>query len=192
MSALRTLAVAAALLTAVALPGLAAEPDNSGAGARPGWGYGMMGGYGAMWGPGGGFFYGRGNFGMGPWMMGGMWGFTDEDAAVNFVDGRLAFLKAELKITERQMPEWTTFAEAMRANAKAINERVRTLRGGNWATKPLPERLAEQEKVLTARLEAFRHTSAAVKPLYAVLDDAQKKIADVILLGPMGGFHGQF
>jgi exonuclease VII small subunit len=51
----------------------------------------------------------------------------------------------------------------------------------------LPERLDQQEKVLTARLEAFKRASVAVKPLYAALDDSQKRVADLILLGPMGG-----
>lgn len=200
MTGLRTLTVAAVLLLAAGSASFAADTSNTAptSGRGPGWGYGMMGGYGygPMMGYGrgaGGYGYGRGYFGMGPWMMGGMWGASgyDEDSAVGFVDGRLAFLKAELKITDKQMPEWNAFADAVRANAKTINARVRPFYRTDWAAKPLPERLDDQEKVLAARLEAFKRTSAAVKPLYTALDDAQKKIADVILLGPMGGgFRG--
>jgi hypothetical protein len=201
MVVLRTFAAAAALLVLAALPGFAAETTTSPPANGSGWGYGMMGGYGygpmsgyGRGGPGNGYgpMSGYGGFGMGPWMMGGMWGGWGygEDSAVEFVNGRLAFLKAELKITDTQMPEWNAFAEAVRSNAKDINARVRPLFASNWASKPLPERLDEQENLLAARLEAFKRTSAAVKPLYASLDDAQKKIADVILLGPMGGFHG--
>lgn len=195
---------AAVLLLLMGAASFAADTDNASPAPGPGWGYGMMGGYGygSMMGYGrgtGGIGYGHGYgfYGMGPWMMGGMWGAwgDDEDSAVEFVDGRLAFLKAELKIADRQMPEWNAFAAAVRANAKTINAHVRPFYAGNWAAKPLPERLDDQEKVLAARLEAFKRTGAAVKPLYAALDDPQKKVADVILLGPMGpmgGFHGGF
>jgi len=199
MTGLRALAAAVALLFLAGSPGFAADTDRGppGPASGPGWGYGMIGGYGygpmAGYGRGaGGGGYGRGGFGMGPWMMGGMWGYDEEDSAVNFVDGRLAFLKAELKITDQQMPEWNAFAAAVRTNAKTINTRVRPFYAGDWAAKPLPERLDEQAQLLAARLEAFKRTSAAVKPLYAALDDAQKKIADVILLGPMGGGRGPF
>ena len=198
----RALTAAAALLLAAGSSSLAADTNTAspGPGTGPGWGYGMMNGdgNGPMMGygrGGGGFGYGRGFGGMGPWLMGGMWGPSgyDEDSAVDFVDGRLAFIKAELKISDNQTTEWNAFADAVRANAKTINARVRPFYSSDWAAKPLPQRLDDQEKVLTARLEAFKRTSAAVKPLYASLDDAQKKIADVILLGPMsGGFHGGF
>lgn len=202
MTGWRTLTAAAALLVAAGSASLAADTTtvSPGPGSGSGWGYGMMGGYGngPMMGYGrgaGGAGYGRGLGGMGPWMMGGMWGASgyDEDSAVEFVDGRLAFIKAELKITNNQTAEWNAFADAVRANAKTINARIRPFYSSDWATKPLPQRLDDQEKVLEARLEAFKRTSAAVKPLYVSLDDAQKKVADVILLGPMGGgFHGGF
>lgn len=194
MTGWRTLAAATALLIAAGSASFAADTNNAAPAPGPGsgWGYGMMGGYGPMMGYGrgaGGYGYGGGYFGMGPWMMGGMWGYGDEDTAVAFVDGRLAFLKAELKITDKQMPEWNAFAETVRTNAKDINARVRPLFASDWAAKPLPARLGEQEKLLAARLEAFKRMSASVTPLYASLDEAQKKTADVILLGPMGGFH---
>ena len=198
----RTFTVAAALLLLAGSTSFAANTDNAAPGPGPGCGYGMMGcyGYGPMMGYGGGAGgvgsgYGHGTYGMGPWMMGGMWGAwnDDEDSAVEFVDGRLAFIRAELKVTDTQTSEWNAFADAVRTNAKTINAHVRPFYRSSWAAKPLPERLDDQEKVLAARLEAFKRTSAAVKPLYAALDDAQKKVADVILLGPMGGgFRGGF
>jgi hypothetical protein len=38
------------------------------------------------------------------------------------IEGRLAFLKTELKITEAQTPQWTAYAEALRANAKRMGQ----------------------------------------------------------------------
>ena len=36
------------------------------------------------------------------------------------IDGRLAFLKTELKITDAQLPLWNAFAQAMRDNVSAM------------------------------------------------------------------------
>src|SRR6516164_758614 len=36
------------------------------------------------------------------------------------VEGRLAFLKTELKITDAQLPLWNAVADAIRANAKSM------------------------------------------------------------------------
>jgi hypothetical protein len=44
--------------------------------------------------------------------MGGM-------AMIDHVEGRIAFLRTELKITDAQNAAWNTLADALRANAKA-------------------------------------------------------------------------
>jgi len=56
--------------------------------------------------------------------MGGMMA-----AMTEHVEGRLAFLKTELKITDAQLPLWNAFAEAARGNAKAIEGGRSALRG---------------------------------------------------------------
>jgi hypothetical protein len=38
------------------------------------------------------------------------------------IEGRLAFLKTELKITDAQAPQWNAYADALRANAKRMHE----------------------------------------------------------------------
>ncbi len=38
------------------------------------------------------------------------------------IEGRLAFLKTELKITDAQAPQWNAYADALRANAKQMGE----------------------------------------------------------------------
>ena len=54
----------------------------------------------------------------------GMMGMADH------IEGRIAFLREELKITEAQMPQWNTFAEALRANARQMKEMSTTVMGG--------------------------------------------------------------
>jgi hypothetical protein len=133
----------------------------------------------------------QGNRGYGPGMMGGsMFGFADEGQIVEFIDGRLAFVKAELKITDQPMALWHTFAETVRANAKKVNERRALMYSAHREQKPLPDRLDTQEKILVSRLDALRKTSAVLKPLYAALDDQQKKVTDTLLVSPMGGPRG--
>src|SRR5579885_1399391 len=53
-------------------------------------------------------------------MMGGMMA-GNPGMMAGHVEGRLAFLKTELKITEAQAPQWTKFADAMRATADSMN-----------------------------------------------------------------------
>ncbi len=205
---LRNLATAGAMLLVAAAPAISADqpsaqpPANGPAAAAPwggpapwagrGWGLGMMRGYGNGAGMMGGYGPGMmGGYGYGPGMMGGgMFGFADEGQIIEFIDGRLAFVKAELKITEQQMPLWNAFADTVRANAKAVNERRELMYSARWEQKSLPERLDTQEKILASRLEALRKTSIALKPLYAALDEQQKKVADTLLIGPMGGLRG--
>jgi hypothetical protein len=101
------------------------------------------------------------------------------------VEGRLAFLKTELKITEPQLPLWNAVADAMRASAKSMSD---IASGTMGASQPgtLPDKLAMREKMMAAHLDALRKFKAAVEPLYAALNDEQKKTADDLLIGPMG------
>jgi hypothetical protein len=122
-------------------------------------------------------------------MMGGMMmpmmpmiGMTDH------IEGRLAFLKTELKITDAQLPPWNAFADALRASAMQMNdmmkERPATMQGG---TPPsLPQRLDRHEKHMAAHLEMLRKTKAALLPLYASLSEEQRRSADALFHGPMG------
>jgi len=107
-------------------------------------------------------------------------------AMAGHVEGRLAFLKTELKITQAQLPLWNAVAGAIRANA---NSMPGVMSGGMMEgsqTATLPDKLALREKMVTGHLEALRKFKAAVDPLYAALSPEQKKTADQLLMGPMG------
>jgi hypothetical protein len=119
-------------------------------------------------------------------MMMGQDGMGGMAMMAGHVEGRLAFLKTELKITDAQLPLWNTVAEAIRANAKSMSEMSGAMMGSSQTTATLPEKLALREKMMTAHLEALRRLKAAVDPLYAALSPEQKKSADELLMGPMG------
>ena len=118
-------------------------------------------------------------------MMMGRDGMSMLGAMARQVEGRLAFLITELKITDAQLPLWNSVADAMRANAKTMGDMAGgMMRGSETAT--LPDKLAMRDKMMTAHLEALHKFKAAVDPLYGALSDEQKKTADELLIGPMG------
>lgn len=106
-------------------------------------------------------------------------------ATIDRVEGRIAFLRAELKITDAQGAAWDAFADALRANAKSLGE-VRTAIVAGSAQQSLVERFALQEKWLAARLEGARAIKSPLVYLMAALSDDQKKVADELLAPHMG------
>jgi hypothetical protein len=118
-------------------------------------------------------------------MMSGAGGMPMMAAMAGHVEGRLPFLKTELKITDAQLPLWNAVADAIRANAKSMGEMMRGAMGAHQ-TATLPDRLAMREKMITGHLEALRKFKTALDPLYAALSDEQKKTADEIMPAPMG------
>ncbi len=161
-------------LLALPLAALLAAPAGAQGTGMMGGGQGMMGGdQGGPMGPG---TMMGGRMGHGPMMgMRGMMGDPSER-----IEGRLAFLRAELGITAEQEDEWDAFAEAARASAAAM--------GGMHATMmsmqgppPLPERLSMMEDMMTARLEALRGMREAVGPLYEALSPEQRETADSLM-----------
>ena len=43
-------------------------------------------------------------------------------AAIDRIEGRIAFLRAELKITESQASAWNAFADALRTNSQKLGQ----------------------------------------------------------------------
>src|SRR6516225_10077120 len=101
-------------------------------------------------------------------MMMGQDGMGGMSMMAGHVEGRLAFLKTELKITDAQLPLWNAVADAIRDNAKGMGAMAEGMMG-NMQAATLPDKLAAREKMLTGRLEALRKLKAAADPLYAEL-----------------------
>ena len=123
-------------------------------------------------------------------------------AMIDHVEGRIAYLRAELKITDAQTGAWDAFAAALRANAKglaAVREPMMgqmemgkpgMAAGETKAPMPMPmpmpvqtlaQRLDAQEHWQTARLDGTRAISTAFTKLNEVLSPDQKKAADELL-----------
>ena len=184
MQSIKGSVVAAALIAAIGVAsGAVAQPAGKPQG-QWGWNDGyttgpwMMGPNGMM-----------GGRGMGPWMMGGWNGQGASMCAMmnGHIDGRLAYLKTELKITDSQASLWDAYASAARDNAKAMTAHCAAMmtQAGS-TTVSLPDRLDQHEQLMAAQLEALRSMNKALKPLYAALNDAQKDAANQLFWGPMG------
>ena len=168
------MSVAAALVIATAVIGTASAQNQQ----NPGGMMGMMGP--GMMGPGM-----MGYDGSGPGMM--RWGPAMCSAMASHLEGRLAYSKAELKITEAQESLWKAYAAAARDNAKTmVGHCTAIMSQRGTSTVSLPERLEEHEQLLGSQLDAIRAMNKALKPLYAALGDDQKKTADQLFWGPMG------
>ena len=101
------------------------------------------------------------------------------------VEGRISYLKTELKITDAQAAPWNAFADALRADAaamRAMHERM--AKDGMPGT--LPERLAVQQKMMSAHIAMLERMEAGAKPLYAVLSAKQRTLLDQMTASPMG------
>ena len=110
-------------------------------------------------------------------------------STIDDIEGRIAFLRAELKITDAQMSAWNTFADALRANAKKLGEvraAMMSRSGAGQQPLTLADRLDVQEQWLVARLEGIRAIKPAFVSLFSTLTDEQKKTANELLAPHMG------
>jgi len=133
-------------------------------------------------------------------MMSMMGGGPAGMATIDRIEGRIAFLRTELKITDAQTNAWNSFADALRTNAKKLGE-VRTsmmshMGAAQQQPPALTERLNLQEQWLIVRLEETRAMKPALTNLYAVLTEDQRKTANELLglhmgLGMMEMMAGQ-
>ncbi|NMJ39904.1 Spy/CpxP family protein refolding chaperone [Roseomonas sp. JC162] len=97
------------------------------------------------------------------------------------IEGSLAFLRAELRITDAQMPQWNAFAEAVRAQAQRLRETFARAMQGADQPATAPQLLERRIALRSAELDAMRAVSMALAPLYAALNDEQKRTADELM-----------
>jgi hypothetical protein len=116
------------------------------------------------------------------------------------LDGRLAYLKAELKLTDAQQGAWNTFADAYRAAAQQAQQkcaaREAAASSGDHATHHgVIEHLTMMEHHMSDHLDIVRSLKSAIEPFMATLNDEQKKTAEqalssVMEVGMGGGMMG--
>ena len=96
------------------------------------------------------------------------------------IEGQIAFYKAELKITDAQAPQWSAFADALRANADRLRQAMMKGKEAQGAVTA-PEQIERRLAMLAELRDATQAMLVAAKPLYAALSDEQKKVADELM-----------
>ncbi len=94
-----------------------------------------------------------------------------------FSEGHLAFLKAELAITDTQQDVWNAYAEAIRRNLQSMQSMWQTTRAVFEAKTPV-ERLDAHINAMDTRLTALKDIKPALQKLYSALAADQRKKAD--------------
>jgi protein CpxP len=97
-----------------------------------------------------------------------------------FVAGRIAFLKAELKITPAQETQWQQVEAAMRENSKALDQTITTARQNRSSTDAV-QRLELREQFAKVRADNDARLLAAFKPLYTSLSPEQQQMANQLI-----------
>jgi protein CpxP len=92
------------------------------------------------------------------------------------VDGRIAFLKAELKITPAQEAQWQPVADALRENAAAFDRAIAAAHQGRGAGDAV-QQLGRREEFAKLRADNAARFLSAFKPLYASLSPEQQQMA---------------
>ena len=93
------------------------------------------------------------------------------------VDGRIAFLKAELKITPAQEAQWQQVATAMRENATALDQTITNARQSRGSIDAV-QRLELRGQFAKVRADNDARLLTVFRPLYASLSPEQKQVAN--------------
>jgi predicted lipid-binding transport protein (Tim44 family) len=128
---------------------------------------------------------------MGPGMMGRMMGNGQADVMAGcqmmgggavHTEGRVAFLRAELAITDAQKAVWDAYAAEIKKNLRSMQDMQKMMTTMVNAKTPL-ERIDARIAVMDKRAQALKEVKPALAALYAALSPEQKGKADQILTG---------
>jgi hypothetical protein len=115
------------------------------------------------------------------------------EVRASLLDGRIAMIKASLKLTPEQLKLWEPVEAKMRADFTA-RQQARDERRQKWAERrdmsreerrasrpALPDRLDRSSQRLSERAARMKEYAEVLRPLYASLSDEQKAVANVVL-----------
>jgi hypothetical protein len=110
------------------------------------------------------------------------------------IEGQLAYFRAELRITDAQMPQWNAFAEAVRAQADGLRQATQQAMGptttpGTTGPGSAPQQMERRVALLAAHHQAMRTVATAATPLYAALTEEQRRTADELLAEHLRGMR---
>jgi len=100
--------------------------------------------------------------------------------SVPMMEARLAYIKADLEITDPQTAAWDAYANAVRASHSSMEsshtDMMEAKQSGN-----VVERMDARIKALESMVDSLKALKPATEALYAALSEEQKKKADQLL-----------
>jgi hypothetical protein len=105
--------------------------------------------------------------------------------SVPMMEGRLAYIKADLEITDAQMAAWDAYAATVRAQHATMESMQADMMKAKESGSAL-QRLDARIKAIESKLDSLKVLKPVTEGLYAVLSDEQKKNADQLLGGGCG------
>jgi hypothetical protein len=110
---------------------------------------------------------------------------SDLDAKV---EGRLAYAKTLLGITDSQAAAWKAYEDVSRVNVQGIQAAQRAMMTAEQSGSAI-DRMQAQTGMMQARLDAMKALQPVTEALYKALTPEQQQRADVVLLllGSTGG-----
>lgn len=104
---------------------------------------------------------------------------TKAAARADDVESRITTLRSQLKITPEQEATWNDVAQAMRDNARAMEELERQ-QDAAIDTATAPDMIETYGKTMETHAENIQKFSGVFQALYDSMSDAQKKTADEV------------
>ena len=95
------------------------------------------------------------------------------------VEARIKELHTKLMITPEQEEAWNNVAQAMRDDAKTMEELIKA-RTENASTMTAVDDLKSYGEIAQAHADGIKNFTSVFEPLYASMSDAQKKTADTL------------
>jgi hypothetical protein len=105
--------------------------------------------------------------------------------SVPMMEGRLAYIKADLEIADAQMAAWDAYAAAVRARHATMEGMRAEMMKAKESGSAL-QRLDARIKAMESKLDSLTAIKPVTEALFAVLSDEQKKKADQLLGGGCG------
>lgn len=96
------------------------------------------------------------------------------------IEGRLAYLKAELGITDAQIPVWNGYVTAAKARLSTMQGTHQAMMQA-WQSGTAVARLDAHTKSMESMVESLKALRPATEALYSVLSADQKLKADQLL-----------
>jgi hypothetical protein len=96
------------------------------------------------------------------------------------VEGRLAYLRVELGITEAEAAAWKEYTEAVKSRMSGMQSMRQEMMSAMQSGTAL-DRIKARTKIMETMVASMKAVNPALEGLYKVLTDEQKKKADQLL-----------